>query len=175
MKLIYTPRGFDGCLINQIQKTKKENGVFAAWIKCLNLGLMKVPTAQAAGDIANIRQTLTRLIQKYVEEPALLRNKMMHGQWVVAFNRENTSVNSDISQKIEDIDVVKLMILKNATGIVANCIELLIQSPHKHFRSSIRSIICEHDQQLTKQSNWSLEQKVAKLKARAPKSRTVGY
>ncbi|PKV46762.1 hypothetical protein CLU92_4192 [Janthinobacterium sp. 61] len=175
LKLIHTPRGFDGGMINQIQKVKKDNGVFFAWLKCLELGLLKVPAANAAGDIANIRQTLARLIKEYIEEPALLRNKMAHGQWEVALNRENTAINEDISRKIKDIDVVKLMALKSATEIVASCIELLIQSPHMHFRSSIKDVIWEHDQKLAEQSTWTLEEKIAQLKARAPRSRSVGY
>lgn len=175
LKLTHTPRGFDGSLIRQIQQYKKDNGISEAWKKCLQLGLMRVPAAKDAGDLANIRQTLVRLIGTYIEEPALLRNKMAHGQWVVALNRENTAVNQDISNKIDALDVVQLSRLKNATEILINCVELLIQSPNKHFRSSIWEYVSKHDEQLTEQSKWTLSEKIAQLKARAPRSRSVGY
>jgi hypothetical protein len=175
VKLIHTPNGFHGDIIAQIQKCKKENGISESWKKCLELGLLRVPAAKAAGDIANIRQTLERLIGTYIESPSLLRNKMAHGQWVVALNRENTAVNHDISDKVGALDVVQLTVLKNATEILVNCLELLIQSPSKHFRSSIWEVVSKHDEQLTEQGKWTLSDKLEKLKARAPRSRSVGY
>ncbi|WP_169170593.1 hypothetical protein [Acidovorax sp. SRB_24] len=175
LKLIHTPRGFDGSTIRQIQQHKKDNGIAEAWKKCLELGIMRVPAAKAAGDLANIRQSLTRLVVTYIEGPALLRNKMAHGQWVVALNRENTAINSDLSRKIGELDVVQLSVMKNATEVLMNCIELLIQSPSKHFRSSIWEIVSRHDEQMLEQSKWTLEGKISQLKSRKPLSRSVGY
>ncbi|WP_295545360.1 hypothetical protein [uncultured Pseudacidovorax sp.] len=169
LKLIHTPRGFDDQLIKQIQRYKKDRGITEAWRKCLELGLMRVPNSKVAGDLANIRQTLNRFIGTYIEEPALLRNKMAHGQWVVALNRENTAVNVELTRKIEELDVVQLSILKNATQVLIECIELLIQSPHRHFRSSIWEFVCRHDEQLNEQSKWTLKAKLAQLRARRPR------
>lgn len=95
---------------------------------------------------------------------------MAHGQWIIALNRENTAVNQVISEKIEKLDVVQLMILKEVTEILVSCIELLIQSPHKHFRSTIWEHISTHDEQLAKLSKRTLSEHVARLTARAPRS-----
>lgn len=44
---------------------------------------MKINNRANLGEIANKKQTLNRILDKYIIAPSQMRNKIAHGQWSV--------------------------------------------------------------------------------------------
>jgi hypothetical protein len=138
LKLVHTPHGFSLEEIEQLSRTQDKDGMHAAWRHCVELGLRHVPGVQA-GDVANMRQTLQRLLKTYVEEPAVLRNKIAHGQWQVALNRQRTAVNPSVTAQLALLDIVTIDKQRFVAGHIVAIVEALLESPERHFR------VCEAD------------------------------
>ena len=85
-----------------------------AWKKCVELSLRKVQ-GKSSGYIANTQKKIVTLIDSYVYDPSLLRNKIAHGQWNVALNSNNTKVNETLTNKINAITVVLSQIIPEYT------------------------------------------------------------
>lgn len=130
--LIHTPHGFDLDEINQIKKVQKENGIAFAWKCAVDLGLRHLE-AKRGSFTPNARLLLFRLIETHVFDPSLLRNKLAHGQWSVALNRENDAINVDLTSKIASLDVVRLAAWCRTHELLAHLVETLIESPKKAF------------------------------------------
>jgi hypothetical protein len=81
--------------------------VTAAWKKCAQLALRRVVSARGT-HVSEVRHTLNQLIDEYIEKLSVLRNKMAHGQVVVALNRGNTEINEALSEEIRALNVVVL-------------------------------------------------------------------
>jgi hypothetical protein len=132
LKLVHTPHGFELDEIEQI-KAIASIDIVQGWHKCLQLGLDRVSKTPKSNYIPNIKQSVERIIDSYVHEPRLLRNKIAHGQWVIALNRGNSAINKDLTEQLKKIDIVKLNIWKDAYGGLSNIIEALIESPDGAF------------------------------------------
>ena len=107
LKIIHTPEGFTDDEISQI---KKEAKVESRWIKTVELTFRKFNRSKRSNEVPNKTQKIKRLIDEYIISPSLIRNKIMHGQWEIALNRENTRINPDLTQEIQaltSIDVYK--------------------------------------------------------------------
>lgn len=167
-KLIHTPYGFELHEIEQI-KTAQKSSIIVAWQKCIELGSAKVG-AKSGGYVPNIRQRLDRLVSTYIEDPSLVRNKIAHGQWAVALNRENTDTNSNISQKISVLSIVQVDTWKESFLGLAEIIEAMIESPDRAFHRDYWPIVTRIESHLTKTANYSLAAKIALLKAKAARA-----
>jgi len=164
-KLIHTPYGFTNDEIDQIKHKYQQDGLEASWVKCLELALRKVSSnPKRSNYIPNIRQRLLRTISQYVTEPRILRNKIAHGQWEVALNREQTAVNADISAQIQEVDVVRVRIWYEVFGYLAAIVECLIESPDRAFQRDYWIVTAELEQFLDDTRDWSLGTKVDHLK-----------
>ncbi len=164
-KLVHTPHGFDLKEIEQI-KIAANGSIGEGWKHCLEIGLCRIHSSPHANDIPNIRQRITRIIEKYVVEPSLLRNKIAHGQWKTALNRKNDAINADITSKIAAIDVVALTIWHEAFAGLSNIIEALIESPNHAFHGSYGAETARLDSYLKSTECWTLEEKIGQLKAK---------
>ena len=165
-KLIHTPHGFELNEIDQI-KTKAKNDIVAGWLKCLEIGLKRVLTSPKSNYIPNIRKSVERIIASYVHEPRLLRNKIAHGQWCIALNRDNDGVNNDLTNQIAEIDVVKLCKWKAAYQSLSNIIEILIESPDRAFHRDYWQEIVKIEEYLKNTETWTLKEKIQQLKHKA--------
>lgn len=58
-----------------------------------------------------------------------LRNKVAHGQWVHALNRDNTAKNTDITNEMNDMNIVTLQLKQKMYESLANIINDLVVSP----------------------------------------------
>lgn len=164
-KLIHTPHGFTADEIQQI-KTKGRTDIVDAWLKCLELATSKI-NSTASNHIPNIVQSISRLIQDYIREPSLLRNKIAHGQWKISLNRENTAVNPEISRKIRELTVVELQRYKSAFDRLSAIIEDIIESPNKAHWKFYWDHITAFKNEQNEMSTRTLRDKVALLKAKA--------
>lgn len=128
LKLIYTPDGFSDTEISQILDARNlEN----KWEKCFELALKKVLNSTNAGEIANKKQQLTRILHEHIIEPSQLRNKIAHGQWVACLNNECTNYNDETTKKLNSLDPVYIMREFNIYMYFVLCIEYIIVSPQK--------------------------------------------
>jgi len=162
-KLIHTPYGLDLDEIQQIKALAKGN-IVDGWLKCLELGLHRVSKTPKSNYIHNIKQAVERIITEYVQEPRVLRNKISHGQWKIALNRNNENTNNVLTEQIKNINVVQLNIWKEAHQGLSNIIEVLIESPNRAFHRDYWSEIVKVDEHLNKTKTWSLEEKIQILK-----------
>jgi len=162
-KLIHTPHGLELDEIQQIKALAKKN-IVDGWFKCLELGLRRVSKTPKSSYIPNIKQAVERIIKNYVQEPRVWRNKIAHGQWKISLNRENDNINDNLTNQISEINVVTLVIWKEAHQGLSNIIEALIESPDKAFHRDYWEEIVKVDEHLNKTKSWTLDEKVKKLK-----------
>lgn len=165
-KLIHTPYGFELSEITQIKLAAKSN-IVDGWKKCLELGLRKVGNKPSSSYIQNTRKSVARMIDSYITPPSLLRNKVAHGQWIHALNREHTNVNMELSNEISSLNTVRLAILKEGLKGLYTIIESLIESPNSKFHSEYWKIVANTEETLQKMEKWTIEDKVAKLRLKA--------
>jgi len=130
-KVIHTPYGFELNEIEQIQLAKA-NGISKAWKKCVELGLRHLDVNRGSFK-PNARKKLEAAIDAHIFDPSILRNKLAHGQWVVALNRENDGVNAEITSRINEITIVTIGAWIEAQERLAGLVESLIESPKKAF------------------------------------------
>lgn len=164
LKVIHTPHGFSLDEIQQIKKEYRENGVEMGWEKCVELGTLKASKRKNSNYLPNIRLELRRLIQQNVVDPSLLRNKIAHGQWLVALNRENTAENKQLTTALADLDVVKISRWFMVHGHISQILESLIESPNRAFHRDYWVELTKLKEYIAQTENWNLEQKVNKLK-----------
>lgn len=165
-KLIHTPHGFELDEIEQIKATAK-NDIVEGWRKCLELRLNHVAAKSKSNYIPNISQTVGRIIDAYVSEPRLIRNKIAHGQWCIALNRNNDGVNKEITTQIQSLDVVKLCIWNEAFRSLSNIVEVLIESPDRVFHQKYWIEIEKIDEHLRRTEKWTLSDKTQQLRKQA--------
>ena len=173
-KLIHTPYGFELNEISQIKdacisRRGYRGNIVNAWKKCVDIAVSRIDSGKSNYK-PNIRQKLNRLIKEYVEDPSLLRNKIAHGQWSQALNSDNTGINNQLTESIATIDVVKLDVLRDACKGLCEIVEALIESPERSFHRDYWIILSELEEHLSKTANYSLADKITKLKS---KSRSI--
>lgn len=163
-KLIHTPYGFSPDEIQQIRTVQKQNGLEAGWKKCLELALRKVTASKSTGEIANIKQTISRLIVEYIIQPSILRNKIAHGQWKRAINRDFDKESTIYTTKLANLDPVIINKWKSVYGHISNLIEDLIESPNRAFRGNYWTHLTQLEEYLKKTESWTIEKKKQQLR-----------
>jgi len=161
-KVIHTPDGLTIDEISQVKSKGKKN-IVEAWKKCVELALRKVQ-GKSSGHIANTNQKIFSLIDSYIYDPSLLRNKIAHGQWAVALNSHNTKVNDNLTDMIQSITVVDLYRHKEAFQSLFRIVEDIIESPNKAHHRDYWVHIAQFEEQQAKMETWTVEKKVADLK-----------
>ena len=163
-KLIHTPHGFT---LDEIEQIKREDGrarsIESAWQKTVELGLMRIKTSPKSSFLPNRKQEILRLVQTHVVEPSLTRNKIAHGQWQVALNRENTTVAPDATHTIQNLDVVALTRWFATHRYLASIVEALIESPNKAFHRDYWSFVTDLKQYLEDTARWTMDTKIVSL------------
>lgn len=169
-KLIHTPHGFELDEIRQIKAAGETRSIVAAWEKCVALALKKVQSRNG-NYLPNVKQELGRLIKSYIEQPSQLRNKVAHGQWQIALNSKNTALNADLKTALDNLDLVKLDLLREGCDGLCRIVEALIESPDRAFHPDYWPLLCEIKERLESSSRFTLKEKVEMLRQ---KRRNVG-
>lgn len=166
LKMIHTPYGFSDTKIKQISS---QRNLEKKWEKCLEFAFALIDNN--SGEFHTKRQSLEKLINKYVHEPSQIRNKIAHGQWVVALNSENTATNQETTTRVSALDFVQIDILFDIYEKIGQVIEDLIESPHKaHFRDFYNHLT-ELENLVERTKNWTIESKILVLKTRFEKQK----
>jgi hypothetical protein len=160
-KLLHTPHGFEIPEIEQVQLAK-DSGIAAAWKKAVELGLRHL-SAQRGSFKPNARQKLYNLIDGHVFDPSLLRNKFAHGQWVIALNRTNTAVQTELTTLIGELDIVKIDAWMASHRQLALLVENLIESPEKVFPRDWYTVVATLEEQIDEAEKRTLADHVAVL------------
>jgi len=169
-KLIHTPYGFALSEIAQI-KLASRNSIVDAWKECINVATLRVNPGKS-NYVPNLKQKLNQLIEEYVKEPSLLRNRVAHGQWIKALNRENAAINNELTNAISNLDIVRLDILHDACKGLCEIVEALIESPKRTFHRDYWILLSRLEEHLARTSKFSLADKIAILKSKQPKQTT---
>lgn len=166
LKLIHTPYGFSEDYIEEIQK---QRCLEEKWLKCFDLAFSKIVNESKLGDINNKKQKLKRILLEYIIEPSQIRNKIAHGQWLIAFNNQSSSINNATTEKIKNIDFVKIDILFNIYDKFQICIEDLIESPYKAHYKYYYTNITYLEEFIQKTKEWTFESRKEKILSRKEK------
>lgn len=161
-KLIHTPYGLSIIEIDQVKASANRFGVKAGWIKCAELAMKHVGGAKSNHG-HNVLQKLSSMIEQYIFDPSQIRNKLAHGQWSVALNRENTAINQQITDEIEAHCVVELYRRKHALEKLAAIIEDIIESPNKAHHRDYWVHLTEFEKAQKTLSTWTYNKKVTQL------------
>lgn len=174
LRLIHTPNGLRPSEIKDILGAVSRYGITEGWNKTIEVSLRRVKGGQS-NHKPNARKRLESLIKQHITDPSLIRNKLAHGQWKIALNRENTSVNAEITDAIEKLSVVDLYRRYRALNQIAQVVHDIVQSPNKaHWRDYWLHVEAIEAEQ-ARMANWTLEDKLAKLEIKASRfSRKVG-
>lgn len=168
-KLIHTPYGFDLTEIRQIKSIQQQYGLEQGWEKCLQLALRRGSPVSKGSEIPNKRQAISRILKTYIIEPSLLRNKIAHGQWKVALNRDNDTENPEFTAKLRNLDVIVVTVWLQAYEFLARIIEDLIESPNRAFRRDYWLHLSQLESFLSEAKHWTIESKMKTLKLKARK------
>lgn len=170
-KLIHTPKGLSLNEIEQVKVATRSDGVKSGWVKCVQLGMRSVQGVKSNHG-PNVEQRLDRLIDQFIFDPSLLRNKLAHGQWSIALNRENDAVNRALTAELADIDVIVLYRRKSALQSLAAIVEDIIESPNRAHHRDYWGHLNKFEQEQQELAKWTLAGKLTQLKeklAHAPK------
>lgn len=163
LKIVHTPGKLTESEMNEILQTAK-NGISNAWKKCLEIGLTRCSTGDET-HVPNVKRDVEKLIDQYIFDPAAIRNKIAHGQWENAFNRNSTAVNLDITEKIDKLDVTTLEKNKFALVELSQIMTDILVSPNKAHIRDYERYISDLEKELFRRSEWNVETKQKKLKA----------
>lgn len=169
-KVIHTPNGLTLDEISQV-KSKGSSNIVEAWKKCVELSLRKVQ-GKTSGHIANTRRKIESLIDSYIYDPSLLRNKIAHGQWKVALNSHNTKINHTLTSRIQSITVVDLYRLKAAFQSLFRIVEDIIESPNKAHHRDYWQHITKFEESQKEMASWTLANKIISLKQKKERAKT---
>jgi hypothetical protein len=161
-KLIHTPYGLGLDEIKTIKDQSSQRGVREGWLACASLAIRKI-TGQKHNHPSNVRKKLTDLIKLYVYEPSLVRNKLAHGQWNHALNRENTALNAELTAEIERLDAVELCRRIDALECLEAIVEDIIESPNRAHRRDYYLRLTEFEEKQKATLIFTLEDKREKL------------
>ncbi|WP_147324539.1 hypothetical protein [Shinella sp. WSJ-2] len=164
-KTIHTPKGFSLIEIAQIKASIRVGSVVDGWEKCIQLAFLK-SAATKSNFTPNVKQRLKKCVTSLVADPSLIRNKVAHGQWIEALNRDNTKINADLTVSIHSLDVVKVEMWFDCQKILCEIVELLIESPNKAFMASYWGMIEKVEQIPIDRAAWTISSKRTRLKAK---------
>ena len=161
MKTINTPCGFNKSYIEQIMRC---SNLESKWTECIDLAFSKIENANNKGEIANKKQTIKRLMTKYIIEPSQIRNKIAHGQLKVALNSDCTRVNNDTTALLNKLDFVEIDKLFEIYDQFSQCIEDLIESPYKAHYLYFYPRLCNLQNYIEETENYNRESKKKSLR-----------
>lgn len=179
-KIIHTPYGFELHEIAQIQQRAGADGtmikrsVVDAWRESVKLGLLRLDANKHGNFRPNAKQKLFNAINTHVFDPSLLRNKLAHGQWVIALNRDNQRVQQDLTDKISNLTILDLMAWIQAHELLAGMVETLIESPKKAFMRDWYGYVDEIERKMVLADQRTLAEHIARLKLKTARKSNIG-
>lgn len=157
MKMVLTPYGIEQEYVDEILK---QDSILEKWFKCLDIAFIKFNRNKKGSEIPNKKKEIKSIIQEYIVDPSVIRNKIAHGQLVIALNRKNSALNYEITNKLEDLNVVTIQRWFKINMALANIIEELIESPDKAHYENYYTDFQYLQSYIEKTNNWTIESKM---------------
>src|ERR1035441_1866700 len=158
-KLIHTPHGLTLDEIEQIKRAAKATGVKFGWTKCAEIAIQRVDGVKH-NHRPNVLQKLTAMIDEFIYDPSLIRNKLAHGQWCVALNSENTAVNLDLTSEIAGYSVLDFYRRRHSLEHLAAFAQAGMLVSDTSTEGRVYEMSSEHhvryEMQLHNVSNWQI-------------------
>ncbi|PKP15952.1 MAG: hypothetical protein CVU06_15600 [Bacteroidetes bacterium HGW-Bacteroidetes-22] len=165
IQIVNTPDGFMDTEIEKIKAEKTRNGVVKAWELLFDMAFDKVNSNWKTNtDLLNRRNELQNIIDNYIKTPSELRNKIAHGQWDFALNRENTAENAPKTLELNNLTVIQITIWSEVHQFLGLIVRDLIQSPKSGFHRNYWINLVKLQQFITESSNWTINKRVATLR-----------
>ncbi len=157
VQILHTPKALFPRDIQDIEAEKKQNGIINGWKLLIELAINKVGNINKSSDLQTRKETIINIISNHVEKQSILRNKIAHGQWVHALNREHTKESFDFTSDLNNLDYVKIDILFKIHQYLGLILRDLVQSPKKGFHHNYWSNITKLENYIQKTVGWSIE------------------
>jgi hypothetical protein len=171
-KVIHLPNGFELAEIEQIKQEHTKKGVKPGWVKCVNLASSRL-NGSPFTNVDAVRSTVNALIDKWIYDPSVLRNKLAHGQWSIALNSGNTAVNLQLTQEIANLNAVDLARRELALKKLSRVVEDMVISPHTAHLRDFGTHLSELTGDLSKMASWTMADKTAILQRKPKKKPTT--
>jgi hypothetical protein len=163
LRLIHLPNSFESAEVKAIIKAK-QNNIINGWFKAIQLASNKNNVSIVGGStIAMCEQSLQGIINSYLRDPSLIRNKLAHGQWSTAYNRNCSSLNSNPMVEPNNLDIAKIDGWYLIFDKLAELLKQLIQSPNQGFAVQYSQLIQEINTIAIEVQSWNLITKRARL------------
>ena len=160
-KLLHTPNALSTDQIEQIKKSGKNN-ISRAWIKCIHIATSRIDGGKE-NHIPNLRKRLGNFVLKYIIEPSQVRNKVAHGQWAIALNSDGTAINRDLTNQLQDLDIVKIERMYHAFMSFVSIMDNIIASPNKAHWKFYWDHITEYETKQQEMATWKLADKISNM------------
>jgi len=173
IKLKHTPHG----LTLPERFANYGNNIEDKWKGIIEVIIDRIPNIYS-GDIAQMKIELNAIANNYVVNNSYLRNKIAHGQWDEALNRDNDDLNFDISNDITFLDVTKLDTIFEIHHIFLEILENIIESnvPEEMIIKKDNSYLflkSKLDDLIESRKNWTLQTRSKFLKQRSFDTRNL--
>ncbi len=159
LQIAYTPHAFMPSEIAKIRKEKADLGIERAWEYMLTEAVRKVGSTANSKDLRDRLHTLIDLVAKYIGPPARIRNRVAHGQWIVALNSESTAENVELTKQISELDPVLIEKQFEVHQHMGAIVRDLVQSPkmgfHKHYWTNFSNL----QDYLERTKDWTVDTK----------------
>ncbi|SKC14033.1 hypothetical protein [Dyadobacter psychrophilus] len=157
MKMILTPYGFDQIYVEQILK---QSSIQEKWLKCLEIAFINFSKFSKGSEIPNRKLALRRIIKSYIVDPSIIRNKIAHGQFTVALNSANTSINPTLTTQLADLNIVTIYRWFEINKRLCGIIEDLIESPDKAHYNQYYTKYQDLEKFISDTKHWTVQTKM---------------
>lgn len=157
VQILHTPKALFPRDIQDIEAEKQQNGIINGWKLLIELAIKKVGDANKSSDLQIRKETIINIISNHVEKQSILRNKIAHGQWIHALNREHTKESFEFTLDLNNLDYVKIDILFKIHQYLGLILRDLVQSPKKGFHHNYWTNITKLENYIQKTKSWSIE------------------
>lgn len=164
VQILHTPKALFPRDIKDIEIEKKKNGIINGWKLLIKLSINKVKDINKSDDLLARQETIIGIISNHVEKQSIIRNKIAHGQWVHALNKEHTKESFDLTSDLNNLDYVRIDILFKIHYFLGLIMRDLVQSPKKGFHHNYWINITKLENYIEKTRDWSAETKKDKFK-----------
>ncbi len=159
VQILFTPHGF---LYPEILKIK-DKGVVAGWKLMIEQAINRVGDPAVDNNLKNKLDKLNGIIKQYIEAPYAFRNKIAHGQWVRALNKDKASENQKLTNDLGQLDPLEIYKRVKIHGFLGDIVRDLIQSPKKAFNKNYLKHISNLEEFIEDTKNWTLIGKKERL------------
>lgn len=169
LKLIHTPHGLAQRYVNQILNGKN---LVNKWEKCIELAFIKFDKHKKGSEVPNKKQELIKIVKQFIIEPSNIRNKLAHGQLKIATNKYQTQINTELSNKIDQLDSTQILRLFEINKQLVSILEDLIESPHKAHYNHYYTKYQRLKAYIKESEGWTIDTKL-KTKSMKKKSKPI--